>query len=320
MKDEYNKVIRERLKCGRNIILYGNTGVGKSWTVENEYCKGDAIIERVVFHQYYSYYDFVGQIMPKTTYGCINISYDFVPGPFTNFLKTAYLNPNKECLLIIEEVNSVSTRSVFGDIFQLLDRKDDGSSEYEITNTNIAKIVYNNEKHKVSIPSNMSIICTMNIDESNIPDPSFLRKCSLRLIKNEVRDEESEKEFAETKILDTDITWEHFCTIINQVILYTRTTSTFSNKEKLLGLYFISKEELKYVDGDTRQNSRFAEKVFVYLWCDVVEFHRENIFDLEKVQSIDDIVEVFVSSTKNNRFKIFKEDIYNTLINKNSNK
>ena len=42
-----------------------------------------------------------------------------------------------------------------------------GTSEYGVTNENIAKKVYNNAKRKVRIPSNLSIIGTMNTSDQN---------------------------------------------------------------------------------------------------------------------------------------------------------
>ena len=118
-------------------------------------------MERLVFHPDYTYTDFVGQILPRVEEDG-TVSYEFTPGPFTKLLKKAYITPDKMFYLVIEEVNRGNAPAIFGDIFQLLDRTKDGRSEYEITNADIAKVVYGNENHKVSIPSNMSILCTMN--------------------------------------------------------------------------------------------------------------------------------------------------------------
>ena len=56
-----------RLSGGKNRLLYGVPGCGKSWTIKNEICKdvNEFFIERVVFHPDYTYSDFVGQILPK---------------------------------------------------------------------------------------------------------------------------------------------------------------------------------------------------------------------------------------------------------------
>ena len=141
----------DRISTGKNVLLYGVPGSGKSWTIEHEYVKPTSRVERLVFHPDYTYSDFVGQILP-----CVaedrQVTYEFTPGPFTNILRDAYQNPKEEFILVIEEINRGNAPAIFGEIFQLLDRKVDdddssnsypvGTSEYGITNANIAKIVY----------------------------------------------------------------------------------------------------------------------------------------------------------------------------------
>ena len=106
-------------------------------------------------------------------------------------MKKAYWNPEQSFYLIVEEINRGNAPAIFGEIFQLLDRKDEdeidengeilykkGTSEYGITNANIARIVYGDENHKVRIPANMSILGTMNTSDQNVftLDTAYLRK------------------------------------------------------------------------------------------------------------------------------------------------
>jgi hypothetical protein len=307
-----------RKKDGENIIIYGVPGAGKSFTIKDEYCDNDEYMERLVFHPDYTYSDFVGQILPKVGEDD-RILYEFTPGPFTKLLKKAYSNPDKMYYLVIEEVNRGNAPAIFGDIFQLLDRDSNGNSEYVITNSDVAKIVYGDENHKLYIPSNMSILCTMNTSDQNVftLDTAFQRRWNMRLIKNRFSDEPSEKAFAETKILDTNVTWNHFFTEINKIILSKNIRMT-SSEDKRLGTHFISEEDLKFIPNDTKQNSRFSEKVLKYLWDDAFKFTKEDIFDLGRVNSLEDVIEIFAGSIQNDRFKVFKENIYNTLVtNKN---
>lgn len=314
---------KSRVKGGTNIILYGVPGAGKSWTIKNDYCNDENLMERLVFHPDYTYSDFVGQILPKIADdGTVN--YEFSPGPFTNLLRKAYINPDKMFYLIIEEINRGNAPAIFGDIFQLLDRDKNGKSEYEITNADIAKQVYLDGTHKVSIPSNMCIVCTMNTSDQNVftLDTAFQRRWSMRLIKNKFHNEETERQFAETKILDTDVTWEKFFTEINSFILGKNIRMT-SSEDKRLGTHFVSIDDLVEGTGDDpkqieRQNSRFPEKVLKYLWDDAFKFTKEDVFDLEKVKSLEDVIELFVSSSGNARFRVFKENIYNALVPKNN--
>jgi MoxR-like ATPase len=309
----FDDVEVDRLTGGTNIILYGVPGAGKSWTIKNEYCDDDDRIERLVFHPDYTYSDFVGQILPRLDDDG-SVSYKFTPGPFTKLLRKSFINPNKMFYLIIEEVNRGNAPAIFGDIFQLLDRNKDGSSEYEITNSDIAKIVYGNENHKVSIPSNMSILCTMNTSDQNVftLDTAFQRRWSMRLIKNKFK-EGKESELANARILDTTVTWEKFFSEINNIILQKNIRMT-SSEDKRLGTHFVSIEDLKYIQGDEKQNSRFPEKVLKYLWDDAFKFTKEDIFDLDNVRSLEDVIEHFLSAKGDERFKVFKENIYNTLV------
>lgn len=309
-----DEIVTERKQGGTNIILYGVPGAGKSWTIKHEYCDDESRMERLVFHPDYTYSDFVGQILPKVSDDG-SVSYEFSAGPFTKLVRKAYLNPDKMYFLVIEEVNRGNAPAIFGDVFQLLDRDKDGKSEYEITNADIAKIVYKNENHKVSIPSNMSILCTMNTSDQNVftLDTAFQRRWSMRLIRNRFREDESEKNLAKTIILDTNVTWEKFFTEINNFILGKNIRMT-SAEDKRLGTHFVSVDDLSIGDGSERQISKFPEKVLKYLWDDAFKFTKEDVFDLEKVKSLEDVIDLFVKAKGNERFKIFKENIYNTLV------
>ncbi len=72
-----------RIDGGKNIILYGVPGSGKSYTLQRDYCNDNSVVEKIVFHPDYSYSDFVGQIMPSVDDSGI-VSYKFNPGSFTN--------------------------------------------------------------------------------------------------------------------------------------------------------------------------------------------------------------------------------------------
>lgn len=341
-----------RISNGCNILLYGVPGSGKSWTIEHEYCKKGTNVERLVFHPDYTYSDFIGQILPNVDDEG-QVSYKFTPGPFTNILTDAYRNPDKEFILIIEEINRGNAPAIFGEVFQLLDRKteirdydDDGypvgTSEYGITNANIAKIVYGNPKHKVRIPSNLSILGTMNTSDQNVftLDTAFQRRWEMRLIENNF--EHVDKNLAEAEILDTGITWEIFCTQINNIIVGNNARMT-SAEDKRLGAYFVHLRDLKYnqemgnlSDGEyddlrrkeedksitetekerldairnaMKQNRKFPEKVIKYLWDDAFKFNREVVFETSQFQSLEQVIRTFMYAEKMDRFAMFKENV-----------
>lgn len=341
-----------RLSSGENVLLYGVPGSGKSWTIEHEYCKPGSIVERLVFHPDYTYSDFIGQILPAVAEDG-QVSYKFTPGPFTNILREAYNNPGKEYILIIEEINRGNAPAIFGEVFQLLDRKveirdidDDGypigTSEYGITNMNIAEEMYGKDRktEKVRIPSNLSIIGTMNTSDQNVftLDTAFQRRWDMRLIENDFAN--VDPTLADAEILDTTVTWRNFCVEINKIVVGNSARMT-SAEDKRLGAYFVHLRDLKFNDamGDLkvydvlrkkeskgtltddektqiaiirdaiRQNRKFPEKVIKYLWDDAFKFNREVIFEVTEYQSLEQVIRAFMYAQGLDRFKVFKDNV-----------
>ena len=345
----------KRKQNGRNVLLYGVPGSGKSWTIEHEYCKKGYKIERLVFHPDYTYSDFIGQILPNVAEDG-QVSYKFTAGPFTNILQQAYIHPEDVYVLIIEEINRGNAPAIFGEVFQLLDRKvelkehDDGfpigTSEYGITNTNIAKIVYGEPTRKVRIPSNLSIFGTMNTSDQNVftLDTAFQRRWDMRLIENNFDNVDSK--LANAEILDTTITWRNFCTAINRIVVGNSARMT-SSEDKRLGAYFVhlrdlqsdektnalmsnlpnkryddlrkkesadtltseEKEQLEEIREAMKQYRKFPEKVIKYLWDDAFKFNREVVFENTEYQSLEQVIRTFMYAQGIDRFKMFKENV-----------
>ncbi len=346
-------VEQERFSCGENILLYGVPGSGKSWTIAHEYCNEDTKIERLVFHPDYTYAEFVGQILPDVQDG--EVTYKFTAGPFTSILRDAYQNPNEEYLLIIEEINRGNAPAIFGEIFQLLDRMikpqvingisyPAGTSEYEITNRYMAIKIYGDETHKIRIPSNLSIIGTMNTSDQNVftLDTAFQRRWNMRLIENSF--EHVRSSLANAKILDTGVTWQHFCGTVNDLILDNK-NKLASAEDKRLGVYFVhesdllpydfdiseynhllsverdstitadQKETLKEMRENLKHNRKFAEKVIKYLWDDAFKFNVYDVFD-SHFNSLESVIRHFVFSSVQKRFEVFQQNVRDKLLHK----
>lgn len=293
-----------RIEGGENIIFYGVPGSGKSHTIKTKYKENEYTFEKLVFHPDYSYSDFVGQIMPVLKDK--GVSYDFVPGPFTNVLKKAYNDPSGKYILVIDEINRGNAPAIFGEVFQLLDRDNDGNSDYDINNADIAKIVYgkNNADKPIKIPSNLWIVATMNTSDQNVftLDTAFQRRFSMQLIENKFDNSHSYKD---NKILDTDVSWQTFCEAINEVI--TENSGEVSSMEdKRLGVYFVTKNELN-------DKKLFAYKVLKYLWDDVFKFDK-NAFNSD-FKTLEAIITHFIDikNSGKNQFDIFNKEIRDEL-------
>lgn len=303
-----------RVCGGRNVLLYGVPGCGKSYMIKHTYCKDAHGIERVVFHPDYTYGDFVGQILPITDEEG-KIKYEFSPGPFTRILRQAIDNPTKKYCLVIEEINRGNAPAIFGDIFQLLDRDDIGNSAYEITNTDVAEKVYGEDSTgKVTLPPNLFILATMNTSDQNVftLDTAFQRRWNMRMVENDV----SKTSIAKKKILDTSITWAQFNDRINSLIL-SKNVGMASSEDKRLGAYFVTENDLYLYtseDGISEEeaddrNRNFPEKVLKYLWDDAFKFTRDEVFKSEH-DSLEKLIKAFESAKGDKRFGIFVDDIF----------
>ena len=109
------------------IIYYGVPGCGKSNKIREQLKDvPEKNKVRVVFHPEYTNAEFIGQILPKVNG---HVTYEFTPGPFTQIIKRAYLDPNEQFYLVIEEINRGNAAAIFGDTFQLLDRLKAGETD-----------------------------------------------------------------------------------------------------------------------------------------------------------------------------------------------
>lgn len=197
----------------RQIIYYGAPGTGKSHTIKKEEDEGKITCIRTTFHPDSDYATFVGCYKPHKIKDSQCLTYEFVEQAFLEAYKQAWMNPKEEIALVIEEINRGNCAQVFGDIFQLLDRSDDGWSTYPIkADTDIAEHLkglriqgYTASMNKrfgldkegkdrypdrdwfgfMALPPNMSILATMNTsDQSLFPiDSAFKRRWDWKYIK-----------------------------------------------------------------------------------------------------------------------------------------
>lgn len=304
---------------GKNLVVYGTPGCGKSYYVETELLKNHKLLadntrERVIrttFYQDYTNTDFIGQILPyieKDKDGKDVVTYKFNPGPFALALKEALDCNGQEVALVIEELNRGNAPAIFGDVFQLLDRDENGISKYAITNVNL--IDYLNKElgtnlTNIKIPGNLFIYATMNTSDQNVftLDTAFKRRWDFKKIKNEFKPDHS---FAEKYIPGMQLTWKDFVKSINQYM--TNDQSIIGAEDKQIGVYFIDESGMRQEVLDVQtdeQKEEFAYKIFEYLWDDVAKFDRRRWFRGE-IKTLDDLIDKYIEEG----IKVFNEEVF----------
>lgn len=231
-------------------------------------------IFRTTFHPDYDYSTFVGSYKPvmipevdatgKET-GKEELAYEFVPQVFTNAYVRAWksladaslIKEEKQVYLIIEEINRGNCAQIFGDLFQLLDRKD-GRSEFSIIpDAELRKYLKKEglESNKLVLPENLNIYATMNTsDQSLFPmDSAFKRRWAMEYVPINL-DQKIAKEYT-FKISDEEYSWVEFLRKINPLI-----RKATDSEDKQMGEFFIK--------GHVTEEE-FVNKVMFYIWNDV---------------------------------------------------
>ena len=291
-------------------IFYGAPGTGKSHAI-NELTTGKDVI-RTTFHPDSDYSTFVGAYKPTTKSVPVmtvigteavpvkgkdgkemtedKIVYEFVSQAFMQAYVEAW---KKYCTvqegeepvdeyLVIEEINRGNCAQIFGDLFQLLDRGDEGFSEYPIKADSDMKKQLKKEfagleiKNKVSIndlfkgkdivaqvlegevlllPNNLYIWATMNTsDQSLFPiDSAFKRRWDWYYVPIS----NAEKNWT-IEVNGAKYDWWNFLQAINDRVY----DATYS-EDKKLGYFFCK------ADDGIISSSKFVSKVIFYLWNDV---------------------------------------------------
>ena len=275
-----------------NRIVFGAPGTGKSYKLNKE--QADLIsdggeCERITFHSDYSYAHFVGTYKPVPTKN--GISYEYVPGPFMRIYVKAIKNGRSEnkddikpFLLLIEEINRANAATVFGEVFQLLDRDDKNASQYPIKPSEDVKAYLakelggNPEQYKeLKIPDNMYIWATMNsADQGVFPmDTAFKRRWSFEYIGINNNDDKIEDTYLVCEKVKPayKVKWNELRRAINDTL---SSRNYKINEDKLIGPFFVSNSILKEEESFFEA---FKSKVIMYLFEDAAKHRRSMLFD-----------------------------------------
>ncbi len=327
----------------RQLISYGAPGTGKSFKV-NETTEGMPAedVVRTTFHPDSDYATFVGAYKPvmevddyetvvttgeKTVGGTVTkkdglvrqkrIAYEFVPQSFMQAYVRAWRNIGAAnggdaapVVLVIEEINRGNCAQIFGDLFQLLDRNDDGWSSYAINaDVDLARWLKDEfagshkadgEEHdaiavptevgaalpkgvaltdvvsgrKLLLPPNLYIWATMNTsDQSLFPiDSAFKRRWDWKYVPI-AKPKDKGPDWKERTIVANGQTfdWWRFLEIVNAQIF-----EATKSEDKQLGYFFVKAPD---ATGEISA-SQFTGKVLFYLYNDVFrdETPPENLF------------------------------------------
>ena len=194
----------------------------------------------------------------------------------------------KNYYLVIEEINRGNCAQIFGDMFQLLDRADNGFSAYAISpdddiqkfletdknyklvniplSDDIKKQTESGEKviataadiktgKKLVLPPNLYIRATMNTsDQSLFPmDSAFKRRWDWKYVP--IKDAGKGWKI---KFGNCEVDWWKFLVAINKIV-----KDVTSSVDKQLGYFFVKAKD-SVIDAEM-----FVNKVAFYLWNDV---------------------------------------------------
>lgn len=272
--DNYNDIQCNKLNRNIQNIYFGAPGTGKSYGVDKliRNCypdienKDNPFVFKTTIYSDYSYYNFIGNIMPTSKNG--EIRYDFKAGIFTQALAMAFEYSEKEIFLIVEEMSRGNIASIFGDIFQLLDRDENGVSEYSINNDLI--IQHFDEKginigKKIFLPRNFHIIGTVNTSDQNVNviDTAFKRRFEFVYVDVSPvsKDGTIMNEYVFT-LSNKEFEWNKLYMSLNELI----TTKLELSEDKQIGQFFI---KFNNYSNDEQKFAAIQNKLLHYLWDDV---------------------------------------------------
>ena len=279
----------------RQQIFYGAPGTGKSHKIKEDanVKKADEkkLVFRTTFHPDSDYSTFVGAYKPTMKpvadkYKAVagkdeEITYEFIPQAFMQAYIAAWNNQEENVFLIIEEINRGNCAQIFGDLFQLLDRDNDGSSEYPIkADRDLAKYLSGKDENsndvlvnkegikdgKLKLPNNLYIWATMNTsDQSLFPiDSAFKRRWDW-----EYQPIGYKNNNWTIKISEREYNWVDFQHKINDSIY-----NVDNSEDKQLGDYFVNADRT----GGVISAETLLNKILFYIWNDVCKDDPDQIF------------------------------------------
>jgi 5-methylcytosine-specific restriction enzyme B len=275
----------------RQLIVSGCPGSGKSFYVDALVTASGATVFKTQFHPETSYFDFVGSYKPQPVYEAPNaaaalyvadgtaypkgrpiIDYQFGAGPLILAMCEALKSAQQNVVLQIEELNRGNPAAIFGDVLQLLDRDDSGTSRYGVLPSQELSAYLKGQgvasaDGLLRLPPNLYIWATMNsADQGVFPvDSAFRRRWSFKYMgySTPCAYASTERQLQYGGELHD---WDLFRGRVND-----RLVELGVHEDKLIGPYFLTPAQLGSPED-------VLEKLILYLWDDVLRFRQGELF------------------------------------------
>jgi 5-methylcytosine-specific restriction protein B len=153
----------------RQLVFYGPPGTGKTYVAQRlaAHVTTDGGTYRLVqFHPSYTYEDFFEGFRPRSSLQGSGVTYELVAGPLREMAEAAADDPANPYVLIIDEINRANLAKVFGELYFLLEYRDQATS-----------LLYS-QAEDFTLPTNLFFIGTMNTADRSIAlvDPAMRRR------------------------------------------------------------------------------------------------------------------------------------------------
>ncbi|QSE84860.1 McrB family protein [Rhodococcus koreensis] len=142
------------------LIFYGPPGTGKTYVAKalaRHLADGADNVKIVQFHPAYSYEDFFEGFRPLPA-GNGQVGFELKPGPLRVLVERARGHPDQVFVLIIDEINRGNLAKIFGELYFLLEYRDEA----------IDLMYSSQDTEPFTLPRNLLMIGTMNTADRSI--------------------------------------------------------------------------------------------------------------------------------------------------------
>jgi 5-methylcytosine-specific restriction protein B len=156
---DWLREVRELLDERRQLIFYGPPGTGKTWIAQKLAADlvGPEQVKLVQFHPAYTYEDFFEGYRPAAGATAGTIAFELRAGPFRQLVNRARQHPDQAFVLIIDEINRANLAKVFGELYFLLEYREQA-----------VDLLYSSDDEGFTLPTNLYVIGTMNTADRSI--------------------------------------------------------------------------------------------------------------------------------------------------------